>query len=208
MTDCCKQAIPQNAARMFSNPAPIFRKQRVQQLLTMRARGKSIEIGAGCLRNSLYLLRAGFKATAIDLPGIELRFPTQYRQFTEQGGKLLLGSLPKTCFDFAVCTFVIETICQPVNRVRLLANIARILGKQGFLILSTRGPADVTTAHGRGIRCSDGFITPNRTFVRSFNASQLVRLLRSAGFSSIELLHKPGTKAPELLHAIAFKQQQ
>lgn len=178
----------------------------MQELLGMRPNGKGIEIGAGCLRNSLFLLSAGFKITAVDLPGIEARFPERYRRFNRRGGTVLLGRLPRNQrFDFGVCTFVIETICEPAARLRLLKNLAARLVSAGFLILSTRGPADVVTAHARGIKCSDGFLTPQRTFVRAYNVPQLIRLLHSAGFASIELLHKPGIKAPELLHVIVFK---
>jgi len=201
--------IPQNAARKFSNPAPILQKPRVRQLLEKHANAKGIEVGAGCLRNSSYLLSKGFKITAVDLPGIKDRFPEQYERFLRRGGTVVLGKLPRNRhFDFGVCTFAIETVCEPTARLRLLKSVAASLGKEGFLILSTRGPADVVTAHARGVRCSDGFLTPHRTFVRSFNALQLTRLLRSAGFARIEFLHKPGIKAPELLHAIAFKEIQ
>src|SRR4030095_15972981 len=206
MTACCKRVIPQNAARMFANPAPIFKKSRVQELLTEKKNRTCLEIGAGCLRNSLFLLTEGFKITALDLPGIEKRFPKQYRRFNQRGGRVLLGKLPKTGrFAFAVCTFVIETICEPVERLGLLKNVANRLSDDGFLILSTRGSADVVTAYADGAKCSDGFLTPQRTFVRSYDRAQLIRLLRYAGFSRIEPLHKPGTKAPELLHVIAFK---
>ena len=191
---------------MFSNPAPILHKPRVQELLQKQKKGKVIEIGAGCLRNSLFLLAEGFRATACDLPGMEDRFPNQYQRFRQSGGIVLLGKLPiRGQFDFAVCTFVIETICEPAKRLRLLQNVARKLLRHGFLLLSTRGPADVVTAHAKGIRCSDGFLTPQRTFVRAFNRAQLNRLLHAAGFARVEFLHKPGINAPELLHVIAFK---
>jgi SAM-dependent methyltransferase len=191
---------------MFAVPAAILRKPRVQQLLAERPNGTVVEFGAGCLRNSIYLLDAGFKVTALDLPGIQNRFREQYRRFTARGGKVMLGAFPKgRQFDFAVCTFVIETICQPTLRLRFLSSIRLLLRQNGFLLLSTRGPADVVTAHARGIRCSDGFLTPNRTFVRSFDVQQIIRLLRSAGFGSIDVLHKSGTRAPELVHVIAFR---
>jgi hypothetical protein len=194
---------------MFSSPAPILRKVRVQELLKTRANGKGIEIGAGCLRNSIFLLSEGFKITALDLPGIEDRFPNQYKRFRNSGGNVLLGRLPNNLrFDFGICTFVIETICDPMVRLQLLKTLLNNLSKKGFLILSTRGPADVVTAHAEGVKCSDGFLTPQRTFVRAYNRVQLERLLRAAGFRRIEFLHKPGFKTPELLHAIAFKEIQ
>jgi len=170
---CCKRVIPQNAARMFSRPAPILKKSRVQELLIQGKNRTCLEIGAGCLRNSLFLLGEGFKITAVDLPGIEERFPKQYRRFSKGGGRVLLGKLPKNeKFGFAVCTFVIETICEPAKRLRLLKNVAGSLSRDGFLILSARGPADVVTAYADGIKCSDGFLTPQRTFVRSYDRPQ------------------------------------
>lgn len=206
MIACCKRVIPQNAARMFSNPAPILHKPRVRQLLRQQKSGRVIEIGAGCLRNSLFLLKQGFRATAVDLPGMEDRFPKQYQRFRQRGGVVLLGQMSvHGQFDFGICTFVVETICDPAKRLRLLRDIVRKLSRYGFLILSTRGPADVVTAHAEGVRCSDGFLTPQRTFVRAFNRAQLRRLLRLAGFARVEFLHKPGINSPELLHVIAFK---
>jgi hypothetical protein len=207
MIACCKQVIPQNAARMFANPAPVLNKPRVRELLADRVRRKGIEIGAGCLRNSLFLQSQGFTITAVDLPGIEARFPKQYHRFRQRGGTVSLGKLPQNGhFDFAVCTFVIETICEPNVRLRVLRHVVNKLASDGFLIFSTRGPADVVTAHASGTKCSDGFVTPQRTFVRPYTRPQLIRLLRSAGFGEIEFLHKPAIKAPELLHGIAFKQ--
>ncbi len=193
---------------MFFNPAPILQKRSVQDLLQSRKNGSVLEIGAGCLRNSLFLLNEGFRTTAVDLPGMENRFPKQYQRFRQRGGTVLFDKLPlRGDFDFGICTFVIETICDPVKRIRLVRNLVRKLAPHGILILSTRGPVDVVTAHAKGVKCSDGFLTPQRTFVRSYDRVQLARLLRSAGFARIEFLHKPGIKAPELLHVIAYKQK-
>jgi 2-polyprenyl-3-methyl-5-hydroxy-6-metoxy-1,4-benzoquinol methylase len=183
-----------------------LRKPRVQQLLAAIPGARLVEVGAGCLRNARHFLDAGFIVTAVDLPGMSERFANQYEAFVLAGGTVCLGPIPPGAeFDVAVCTFVIETVCQPVLRLALLRSIMSALRDDGFLILATRGPADVTTANAKGVACSDGFLTPNRTFVRSYDAEQLTRLLIAAGFDSVEILHKPDTVAPELLHAIAHK---
>jgi len=204
MTNCCSSVLPENAARPFTNPAPIILKKRVQELLTSCNRGYALEIGAGCLRNSIYLLSAGFRVTAVDVPAIEQRFPKQYGQFRSQGGRVLLTKLTERGrYHLAVCTFVIETICRPSERLDLLTRTRDALRGPGFLVISTRGPADVVTARADGVRCSDGYITPNKSFARSFTRDQLRSLLLAAGFVDVEFLHKQGSKAPELLHAVA-----
>jgi hypothetical protein len=118
------------------------------------------------------------------------------------------GLTNKAHYDFAVCTFVIESVCRPLERVDLLVKARIALRRHGFLILSTRGPADVVTARAEGVRCSDGYITPNKSFARSFTRDQLTRLLRAAGFLNVEFLHKQTTKEPELLHAVAHRSRR
>ena len=206
MSTCCSGVVPQNAARPFTNPAPVLLKPRVQRLFAQTPRGQALEIGAGCLRNSFYLLSAGFHVTAVDVPAIEQRFPLQYAKFRNRGGHVIFTKPTETAsYHVAVCTFVIETICQPTDRADLLIRTRNALKPRGFLVISTRGPADVVTARAEGIRCSDGYITPNKSFARSFTRDQLCRLLLSSGFAEVEFLHKLGSKSPELLHAIAYR---
>ena len=61
----------------------------------------------------------------------------------------------------------------------------------------------MVTATASGIRCSDGYVTPQKTFVRSYTRAQLAALLRRAGFRSLEFLHAERTTAPEYLYAVA-----
>jgi methyltransferase family protein len=206
MRNCCAAVVPVNAARSFTHPAPILGKTRVRDLLASCRGGRGVEIGSGCLRNSIHLLKTGFHMTAVDLPGIEERFPNQYSEFRRRGGRVILASLQdRKLYDFAVCTFVIETICRPGVRLDLLVRTRKALRESGFLIISVRGRADVVTASNSGLRCSDGFFTPNKTFARAFDRNELRRVLASAGFGEIEFLHKLESKTPELLHAIAHR---
>jgi len=76
----------------------------------------------------------------------------------------------------------------------------------GFLNLSVRGPADLLTAKNRGRPCFDGYLTPNRTFARSYTRPQMERFLRACGFRRLQFLHKEETEAPKLLHVVAWKE--
>src|SRR5262249_55724497 len=152
VTSCCSSVVPQNAARPFANPAPVMFKTRVQNLLTVCEGGNALDIGAGCLRNSIYLQSAGFRVTALDVPAIEERFPEQYQRFRQKGGRVVLKKLSERGrYHFAVCTFVIESICRPSERLDLLSAARHALRPHGFLVISTRGPEDVVTARADGV---------------------------------------------------------
>jgi SAM-dependent methyltransferase len=202
---CCSTVIPINAARLFSHHAEILDRLPVSRLLENSAGSRLLEVGAGCLRNARYLQKLGFLVTVFEVEGIVTRFATQYQQFMASGGKVVYSLPVDSRYAIALATFVFETICRPTQRLALLKRIRQALTRDGVLIVSTRGPADIVTAQVSGVRCSDGFLTPNKTFSRAFTRAQLDRLLRSAGFSRIEFLHKPGTKAPEYLHAMAWR---
>ncbi len=144
--------------------------------------------------------------TVLEVGRMEERFPDQYREFRRQGGRVV-DRFPGGTFDIAIATFVIETICKPALRLALLRATHEHMKKSGFFILSVRGPRDLVTAEAEGKRCSDGFITPNLTFARSYTPAQLRALLQESGFRTIEFLHRPWVKAPELVHAIAWNQE-
>jgi hypothetical protein len=189
---------------MFRNPAPILSKPAVLSLLEDRDGAEVLEIGAGCLRNSLYLQSLGFVVSVVEVKGIEDRFPEQYDTFLRRGGRVFY-SVPAHRFNWALGTFVIETICNPTVRNQLIRDVHGSLAHGGFLLLSVRGPKDLITAQAKGVRLSDGYLTPNRTFSRAFSPKQLQILMKSCGFKELHLLHKASTADPELLHAIAYK---
>lgn len=202
---CCDRCRPLNSARMFKNPAPILENATVRALLKQKERCKVIEIGAGCLRNSLFLLKAGFRVSILEVPGMEARFPENFAEFRRRGGVCALR-LPKNMnFGLAVATFVFETICDKRFRAKLARDLCGSLDDSGCLIISARGPSDLVTAHEEGKRCSDGFLTPNYSFARSYTRNQLLRLLTRSGFTKVVFLHRDRTKSPELLHAVAWR---
>jgi hypothetical protein len=202
---CCEYIRPENSARLFKNPAPILLRSRVQELLKRAKRGAVLEVGGGCLRNAIYLQRAGFMVSVLEIKGVRERFTAQYLQFESLGGRLMEDLPRKEAFHLALTTFVIETVCDPKVRLSLVSRIRNLLRPDGCLILSARGPSDVLTVHKRGKRCSDGYITPSFTFSRPYTRVQLDRFLRECRFSKREFLHKPSTDEPELIHVLAWK---
>lgn len=204
---CCAGLNSANSARPFPSPARVLGNSKVHELLLERPRARILEIGAGCLRNAIHLQRQGFRVTVLESADVVARFPRQYADFERLGGTLVQTlrrpTLPRGRFDFALATFVFETICNPAARLKLLETCRRALIPAGVLVVSVRGVSDVVTKFASGVRCSDGYITSNKTFVRSFTKRQLVGLLNSAGFERVELLHRASSSAPELVHAIA-----
>jgi len=202
---CCKKCRPLNSARMFKNPAPILQGRVVRALLMQKQGSRLIEIGAGCLRNSLFLLRMGFKVSVLEVPGMEVRFPENFARFRRLGGTFIRRLPKRRQFALALATFVIETICDKKLRAKVVRGLCESLDLSGCLLVSARGPDDLVTAHHKGKRCSDGYLTPGYSFARSYTRIQLQRLLTGGGFRRVEFLHRDGTGSPELLHALAWR---
>jgi hypothetical protein len=165
-----------------------------------------MEVGAGCLRNALYLVNKGHWVTVLEVPQMKERFPEQYEEFSEHGGAFVQRWSRRSKYDIVILTFVIETICNPTVRAALLQGVYEHLSSRGSLVLSARGPRDLLTAQNKGVRCGDGFRTPNLSFARSYTRVQMERLLKSVGFATLQFLHKESTKEPEYLHVLARKQ--
>jgi len=197
----CKDVIPINAARMFRNPAPVLLTNTVSSLIESAGR-RVLEVGAGCLRNAIYLQRRGYAVTVLEVKGIELRFPEQYDRFKRSGGKVLY-EIPNDRFDWALSTFVVETICDVRTRTALVRAIRMQLCMDGFCVFSVRGPKDLVTATAEGIPVSDGYLTPGRSFARSYTRSQFERMLHTCSFDKLTFLHRERVKAPEYLHVVA-----
>lgn len=203
-TGCCKETKPENAARNFPNPAPVLSNARIVRILEERGKSGILEVGGGCLRNAIYLRRHGYPVSVLEVPQMRARFPDRYELFERLGGCVLTSIPARVVYAIAISTFVIETICDPKKRAALLKTVASHMHYGGCLVVSVRGPRDLVTATAKGVRCSDGFITPNRSFARSYTRNQLQRLLVPIGFKRLEFLHKRTSFEPELLHAIAW----
>lgn len=199
----CNEVVTINSARHFFHPAPILRSARVKRLLA-NPKVRVLELGGGCLRNALHLQSLAIGVHVVELPGMDARFPDSYRSFLEAGG-MVTSTVPRIRFDIILATFVFETICSPLLRLQLLRKASLALKKNGHLVLSARGPRDHITSYASGRRLSDGYITPGKSFSRSYTPRQLSHFLASCGFTNIEFLHKSATVQPEYVHLIANK---
>ena len=200
---------PANTARSFAQPAKVLAEALVKQLLAKRPAPSVLEYGGGNLRNALYLQRRGHAVTVIELERARERFPARYENFVRLGGKVLLhpqGEPTITIrrkFHIALATFVLETICAPSERRALLQHCRGQLKPDGTLILSARGFADVVPSIGGNMRYSDGFVTAQGTFVRSFSKRAIIGLLSSSGFRDVIFLGASCNPTPRFVHAIA-----
>lgn len=200
---CCRDVVESNSARSWSRPSEILVNSGVIALLDSLQGGRALEVGAGGLRNALFLLKRRLKVDILDPFSTSEQFAKRYRQFLRLGGSVLTRTPARAAYDVVVATYVLETICCPSERANLVAVIAKSLKVGGCWLLSVRGPRNIVLA-GRGTsRCSDGYVTSQRTFVRSFTPAELRSLLRPRGFRSLTFLHKASTAEPELLHVIA-----
>jgi hypothetical protein len=143
--------------------------------------------------------------SVLEVPGMEARFPDNFAKFRKLGGTFAARLPKKQQFGLAVATFVLETVCEKSLRAEIARDLCMSLGKSGCLIISIRGPSDLVTARRKGVRCSDGYLTPSYSFARSYTRGQLLLLLTRSGFRKIEFLHREGIESPELLHALAWR---
>jgi hypothetical protein len=200
---CCAEVVVSNSARPWSGPAEILLNPRAEVLLDGDHGRRVLELGAGCLRNARYLLKRGMKVDVYDPFATDEHFSRQYRSFLQAGGFVLKRQPPSLVYDVVVSTYVLETICCPDDRGDFIGLVKESLQPKGSWLLSVRGPVNIVLGRGGTRRCSDGFITRQRTFVRSYTRAQLAALLTNHGFRSLTFLHKPSSTKPELLHVIA-----
>jgi len=200
---CCEEVVASNSARSWSRPAEILRKSKVTALLDGIGRTRVLELGAGCLRNSLFLLKQGMKVDVFDPFATAVHFAQQYRSFLRQGGSVLTRRPARSAYHAVVSTYVLETICSPDDRSEFVELVRESLHPHGSWLLSVRGLANIVLGRQGTRRCSDGYITSQRTFVRPFSRAQLTALLTEHGFRSLTFLHKAWSTKPELLHVIA-----
>jgi hypothetical protein len=208
---CCELANPANAARAFTKPAAVLLNPQVIALIRQRSRPTIVEYGAGSLRNALHLQARGCRVTVIELPEAKERFPEQYQLFERRGGRVHLRTARghnernhADRADLALLTFVLETVCERAVRIELLKDCRARMKKSAALILALRGPAGLNASRTRSVRCSDGILTSQRTFVRAFTARAASRMLREAGFSQHEFLNlAPTPRKPRVIHVIA-----
>jgi len=143
----------------------------------------AVEIGSGCLRNSMFLLEKGIHVAVWESPTVISRYEKVYENFRKSGG-VVMNKLERAEHDFAIITFVLETICPELSRRRLLGNTRRMLKDGGRLVLGVRSFYDVKTANDTGVYCpiGRGYRTPIKTFIKPYGIRSLSRILRATRF--------------------------
>jgi hypothetical protein len=162
-----------------------------------------VEVGAGCLRNSFFLQERGYDVTVYEIPAVIDRFRSDYERFNQRGGHVHTERFPTGPFSAAVSTFVVETICPEAARFDLLRHMVAALAHGGVLALAVRGVPDVKTAWLKGTAYRDGYITPAKTFVRPYTASEVTALLLSLGLKDVHVFARSDT--PQVVNAVASK---
>lgn len=201
--ECCGRVNPTNSARSFSAPAPVLNKSEVRGFFVGGGK-KVLEIGAGNLRNSDYLLSFGNDVDVFELKSTVDKFRSRYDEFSRRGGRFFSQDDEEgLCenYDFVLMTYVLETICNPEVR-RAVLRMACLKAGSGKLILSVRGRKDVLVAKVSGRKCSDGYHTSALTFIRGFNKNEIKGLLAEFGFNKVTFFHRRGI-APGIVHLIA-----
>ena len=166
---------------------------------------KILEVGSGCLRNSIFLLEKGFQVTAKELPGVVERYRKVYDRFTTKGGRLVVDSPVSGTFDIVLSTFTIETICRITERMQCFGELVQSLRRGGKLVLAVRGVKDVKTAAAKGRRCGDGYITPQKTFVRPFTVKEVVSLLSDRGIRVMKIYGGCKQNDAQIIEIVAEK---
>ena len=200
---CRKQLQPENAATNFKSPTLSVKLAIEKQLL--KSEHKILEIGAGNLRNALYILKCFPKGdvSVFELKATINRFRDRYEKFRRLGGHLINCEYGSLKYDAVICTFVLETICPFKKRTMVLKNIRRALKNRGLLIISLRGYPGVRGSRYKQCPKREGLITPFNTFVKPYSISEVHKFLGDCGFKHLFTFQKYRVDKPENIHIMA-----
>ncbi len=187
----------------FDRPAP-FVKMIEERGLLDKQKDKILEIGAGNLRNALYLLSEGYKIEAFEIKETYERYKNRYEEFRKLGGTYYIDNFPSTQYSVILLIFVIETILLKKKRKEILKKCKYLLTNKGRLFICLRGLKDLSKMDLTNKKYKDGYLTSKQTFVKPFTVKDAVNLLKSSGFSSIKILNK-NKKNPKYVKIITFK---
>jgi hypothetical protein len=204
MEDCCSKVVPENGTRTFKRPAAIVERALKDNFIQ---RGNTVfEPGSGCLRNSSYLLDKGYEITVKELEPVVSKYHAKYERFKEKGGKVIFEWPSPSSSDVAICTFTIESLCNKEERLQFLSKLVASLKRKGKLVLAVRGPRDVKTVAASGKKCGDGYITPNRTFIKPFTVREIISLLKGRGLKILRIYGGSKSNGPQIIEVIAERQ--
>jgi hypothetical protein len=154
-----------------------------------------LDVGAGKLRNTLWLLQKGFHVWAIEFPELEKRLPEakkkwdlarRYSNFHDVTCPKDFMKLDKK-FDVILFINEINVMPIPLERYILLAICREKIKKDGILLWHQwRGLADHPKDYTKENEFIDGYLKgngPNHTFYVEHTKEEAIELLYSLGFS-------------------------
>jgi 2-polyprenyl-3-methyl-5-hydroxy-6-metoxy-1,4-benzoquinol methylase len=149
---------------------------------------KILDYGAGKLRNSKYLLSKGYNVSILDT---KLQIEKQKQSDLELFGKIYTTEeFPAIeMYDAILCSFVINVIAEPFERVKVLNKAYELLKDNGLLFLEIRKGNGISQ-NKYNVPYSDGFLVGKneiKTFQKPFNKNDIFLLFKNTKFAIIEL---------------------
>ena len=163
-----------------------------------------LEIGAGNLRNVLYLFRKGYNIEAFEINETYNRFKTRYEEFEKLGGIYYINTFPNKEYTVILLIYVIETIPFQKEREEILKKSMNLLSIKGKLLVCLRGLKDLSKMDLKNKKYIDGYLTSKQTFIKPYTVREALLLLKKSGFSHIKILNR-NKKDPKYVKIVAFK---
>ncbi|MDA8235196.1 MAG: class I SAM-dependent methyltransferase [Clostridia bacterium] len=149
----------------------LFRKQKISKVL---------DYGAGTLRNTAYLLEAGYEVVIVDLPQ-QLAKVMNRPEIGKAVGVYDINQVGNCSLgvDLVTCNFVFNIIDDPGEREELLNNVYNNLRYGGYFLL------DVV----RKKECEDGFGgCVNKEFCHAYTLEEMDQMILPVGFRRVNFL--------------------
>jgi hypothetical protein len=163
------QAYKTAMARRSASP---FARKVLEVLVPKLSVGSVFDYGCGRGADVIRYRKAGLRADGYDPypPFGWARQPT-----------------PTAGYDLVTMIFVLNVLPDPWERVQVLEQAARLLGRRGHMLVVTRSPRDIQTraAQARWASHNDGYWSsePKQTFQRGISEAEIEQLARRADLS-------------------------
>jgi hypothetical protein len=162
-----------------------------------------LDFGAGALRHTLPLLKAGFEVCAVEFErGFDRDVAAEARRRAERDGRFTSLVWPQDYlasgrrFDAALLCYVLQTMPIPRERFVVLKSLAKKLKRDSYVLYMSRYNQGADRI-AKKQRVSDGFFMwPRReehSFYREFGTPDTHEMFRKRGFHYIRNLSQRGT---------------
>jgi hypothetical protein len=167
-------------------------------------------LGAGLMAEATALRDLGWKVDALETPASLQARAEFYREWIDNSpGCRVITADDEAGNGYAVIviTHVLEFVPSPSERLRLLVSCAERLAKDGLLLLSLRGWADVNAARNKRPD-GDGFVTGLGTWTRGYTREEAIALTSAAGLELAPGPQGARSHTPEQVRLVCRKQAE